>query len=199
MKRLAVLTAAIILSLWMTSMASAQYPPPENVLIVSVSDPTPPTNSTVTITWSIPGTQTALPAGESTRRSLLVCSPAILSQPGTDASVKFLSESISASGVGLGSAELRTGSTPGRIVVRVACASGATADITVLVEGAAPQSPQSPAGQSGGGAATPRPPMTGSRGGGTGDFPSQAILVGVLGLVASSCVVVGGRLLTRKR
>lgn len=213
MKRLAVIAAAITSVLWMTSSASAQYPPPENVPVVSVSDPTPPVNSTVTITWAIRGPSTALPP-ESTGSRLLnisfevaqtpACAPAIVTQPGNDASVRFVRETLNAAGSGVGEGELKTGSTPGRIVVRVTCTNGNTADIAVTVEGATSQNPpaQGPAqnapAQSGGAGSpsgvTPRPPSTGS--GGIAATSSIAVL---LALVAAASAVAGARLVTRKR
>ena len=226
MKRLAVISAAIISSLSLTAVASAQYPPPEAVPVVSVSNPTPTTNSIVTITWSIQGAQSALPpGGGSLRQGLLTiglqvrsaaaCQPAIASQPGTDASVRTINEIVNADGTGVGTAELNTGSTPGPIIVRISCQSGATADVTVIVQGARSSTSGPPAGGSTtsgppaggppaggpttGGSMAPLPPKTGSFGDGEGDSSSNAILVGVLGILAVSSFAVGGRLLTRKR
>ena len=208
MKRLAVMSAAILSFVALTAVASAQYPPPEDVVVVSVGNPTPSTNSTVTITWSIENAQSALrPGGGTLRQGLLtislqvpstaVCRPEIASQPGTGASVKTISETVDANGRSTGTAELYTGRTPGPIVVRVSCQSGATADITVMVQGAQPSTP-STSGSQASGSTTPLPPKTGSFGGGEEDS-SKAILLSALGLLAVSSVVLGGRLLTRKR
>ena len=221
MKRLAVMSAAILSFFSLTAVASAQYPPPEAVPVVSVSNPTPTTNSIVTITWSIQGAQSALPpGGGSLRQGLLTiglqvrsaaaCQPAIASQPGTDASVRTVNEIVNADGTGVGTAELNTGSTPGPIIVRISCQSGATADVTVIVQGARSSTSGPPAGGSTtsgppaggpttGGSTAPLPPKTGSFGDGEGDSSSNAILVGVLGILAVSSFAVGGRLLTRKR
>lgn len=223
MKRLAVLSAAIISVLSATAVASAQYPPPEDVPVVSVSDPTPATNSIVTITWSIDDALSALPPGESLRQGLLtislqtqpaVCQPAIASQPGTDASLSAVNETSAADGSVTGTADLYTGSTPGPIVVRISCLNGATAQVTVLVEGGTPTPGQTAApgqtvmpGQAGtprqpDGAVTPLPPKTGSLGDGGGvadglggSFSTAVLLVALLGL---SSVIVGARLLTRR-
>lgn len=223
MKRLAVFAVAIISCFGMTSAASAQYPPPESDLIVSVSDSTPPPNSIVTITWSMQDSQAALPPEESSRQSTLTiafftqtptCTPAIASQPGTDANVRFVGETVDDEDTVEGSSELYTGSTPGPIVVRISCVNGATAQVTVVVEGAAPQvptstpsTPQQPpsvqqppsAGQPDRGGAVPRPPQTGSLGDGSSDSAGLAVQLTVLSLLGVSAVVVGARLLTRKR
>lgn len=217
MTRLAVFAAAIISLLSATAVASAQYPPPEDVPVVSVSDPTPSTNSVVTITWSIEDALSALPPGESPRQSFLaislqtqatICQPAIASQPGTDASLSDISETTEADGTVAGSADLHTGSTPGPIVVRITCENGATAQVTVSVEGGTPTpgptvapgqttTPRQPSGAGG----TPLPPKTGSGGGitgGPGGSFSTAVLLSAV-LLGMSSLVVGARLLTRKR
>jgi hypothetical protein len=192
-----------------------------------VSNATPATNSVVTITWSIRGAQTAIAPNQRSRDGLLTiafqsqspaCTPAITSQPGTDASVRLVSENVDASGTGQGSADLSTGSTPGPIVVRISCVSGATADITVLVQGASsppaqqpstPQQPptgqapggQAPAGQapSGPGAGVPRPPQTGSLGESNGGPSGLPVGLTLLSLLALSTVLVGARLVTRRK
>jgi len=199
MMRLAAITAAVISFLALTAVASAQYPPPEGVVVVSVSDPTPPTNTRVTITWTVDRTQTALPPGESSRQGLLTialqdpgggapsCRPEIISQPGTDAGVNVLHGSVNAHSVG--AAELYTGSTPGPIVIRITCPSGPTADVTVMVQ-SAPLSISANTDQS-----TGVQPGADS---GSSDIGGKAMLLAGLSVLAVS-VVVGGRLLARKR
>ncbi|MGE0229513.1 MAG: hypothetical protein AB7I38_14885 [Dehalococcoidia bacterium] len=167
-----ILFAASAIALWVGgSGVSAQYPPPADTAVVSVTDPTPSPNSIVTIIWRIQSPQGALPPGESRQQRIFAislqtptgaqaCVPAIASQPGADARLTVRNDPADPA---TGRADLFTGSTPGAIVVRVTCPQGPAAQITVTVQGAATPSATSTGAPVAGGAlaSTPRPPSTG--------------------------------------
>lgn len=204
MTRLAVLSAAFISFLALTSVASAQYPPPEDAVVITVSDATPPTNSRVTLTWRVESNFSALPASEPPGGRLQAisfeepgggapsCRPEIISQPGTDAGINLLRGKIRAKSTG--AAELYTGSTPGPIHIQITCPSGPTGDITVMVQ-SAPLSISSQIDEQPTGAGIDE------SGAGSNDAgASQALLIGAAALIGLAGIGGAGRfLLTRKR
>jgi hypothetical protein len=128
MTRLAVLSAAIISFVALTTAASAQYPPTQEVVTVSVTDTTPPTNSFVFVFFTVQeqSQPSAQGFGFGFGRS---CDAGIVSQPGTDAFL-FQFPSFFRS---FGFALLYTGSTPGPLVVGVQCPGGGSSQVTVMV------------------------------------------------------------------
>lgn len=211
-----ILSAGLVLALWFGSGVSAQYPPPADLAIVSVSNPTPSTNSTVTITWQLPSPQGALPPGDTSPQRLFAislqtptgahaCVPSIATQPGNDARLTVRNDPADPT---TGRADLFTGSTPGAIVVRIACPQGATAQVTVMVQGGGttlpPPASAPPAGagpssagpSSAGAASTPRPPSTGF--GGQADESESGLLI-LAALASASAVAVSVMVLARRR
>lgn len=201
-----ILFAWLAMALWPGGGVLAQYPPPANTVVVSVSNPTPSTNSTVTITYQTQSPQGALPPGDTTQQRIFaislqtpagahVCVPAIASQPGTDARLTVRNDSADST---TGRADLFTGSTPGPIVVRVTCPQGATAQVTVLVQGTGTPTPASSPGSGTGLSSTPRPPSTGFGARTDGTRPDLLMLAGIASAfaVASATSVV---VLVRRR
>ena len=107
-----ILFAALAILVLPGASASAQYPPPTDNVVVSVSNPRPPINSTVTISWSSqePGS----------------CVARIVSQPGSDAALLSVNAPP-------GSAVLFTGSTEGTVFVEITCPPNLQAGIAVQV------------------------------------------------------------------
>lgn len=115
--------------------ASAQYPPPAGSVTVSLSDTTPATGSSVTVTCTVLDTVGNPVAGE-------VCVFTIVSQPGTDASLSSTTAVTNAQGIA--TVTLFTGSTSGTIVVE-AEARSIESQATAITEAATPVAPTVPA------------------------------------------------------
>jgi len=115
--------------------ASAQYPPPVGSVTTSLSDPTPATGSSVTVTCTVLDTVGNPVAGE-------VCVFTIVSQPGTDASLSSTTAVTNAQGIA--TVTLFTGSTSGTIVVE-AEARSIESQATAITEAATPVAPTVPA------------------------------------------------------
>ena len=114
--------------------ASAQYPPPVGSVTTSLSDPTPATGSSVTVTCTVLDTVGNPVAGE-------VCVFTIVSQPGTDASLSSATAVTNAQGIA--TVTLFTGSTSGTIVVE-AEARSIESQATAITEAATPTVPATP-------------------------------------------------------
>lgn len=125
MKRLAVISAAIISLFALTSVTSAQYPPPDETVAIYASDSTPSTYSVVAIGYYAQ----SLNDGLGLFGGGAGCSVGIASQPGSDAFVFQLPAIFASAGLAL----VYTGSTPGELVVAVNCASGASGQVTLTV------------------------------------------------------------------
>ena len=110
-----------------SQQASAQYPPTIGSLTATSSATSGSTDSTVDITCTVRDTAGNPVQGEP-------CTFTIVSQPGSDASVGSLSVTKNTDGQGMAVATLKTGSTPGTIVVSVE-ASGITSQVSVAVSG----------------------------------------------------------------
>lgn len=185
MKRLAVMSAAILSLLSLTMPASAQYSPPSGSVSVSTSDPTPVTGSSVTLSLSLGGPAVAG----------VQCTVSIDRQPGTDAAILGPSV-LTTDSSGNVSLDLFVGSTPGLLVLSVSCSNGAAGSLSMSV-GSSPRSISARTAADPLGAGTSPDANDASD---AGSSSSMAFLLGALGvLVVSSSVVVGGRLLTRKR
>jgi ABC-type Na+ efflux pump permease subunit len=115
--------------------ASAQYPPPAGSVTVSLSDPTPPTESSVTCTCAVLDSAGNPVAGE-------LCVFTIVSQPGTDAYLSSTSAVTNAQGIA--TVSLYTGSTAGAISVS-AEARSIESQATAIAESGTPVAPTAPA------------------------------------------------------
>ena len=114
--------------------ASAQYPPPAGSVTASLSDTTPATGSSVTVTCTVLDTVGNPVAGE-------VCVFTIVSQPGTDASLSSVTAVTNAQGIA--TVTLFAGSTSGTIVVE-AEARSIESQATAITEAATPTVPATP-------------------------------------------------------
>jgi ABC-type Na+ efflux pump permease subunit len=108
--------------------ASAQYPPPVGSVTTSLSDTTPATGASVTCTCTVLDTVGNPVAGET-------CVFAIVSQPGTDASLSSTTAITNAQGIA--TVTLYTGTTAGSISVN-AEARSIESQATAITEGATP-------------------------------------------------------------
>lgn len=114
--------------------ASAQYPPPAGSVTTSLSDTTPATGSSVTVTCTVLDTVGNPVAGE-------VCVFTIVSQPGTDVSLSSTTAVTNAQGIA--TVTLYTGSTVGAISVS-AEARSIESQATAIAEAATPTVPGTP-------------------------------------------------------
>ena len=114
-------------SLLLGQQASAQYPPTIGSLTASANPSPASTTSTADITCTVRDTSGQPTAGEP-------CTFTITSQPGDDAAIGSLSVTKATNSQGIAVATLRTGSTPGTIVVSVE-ARGISSQVSVTVQG----------------------------------------------------------------
>ena len=151
------------------AIAFAQYPPPVGSVTAGASNPAPSTGASVTVSCTVVDSQGQPVAGEP-------CTFAIVSQPGTDATLGAPSVTVNTNAQGVATAILSVGTNPGGIVVGVS-AMGIQSQVTVSAQGAAATVP--PGAQPGGAPPTLPPgaqpgaaPPTGAGDTGEGQIPT---------------------------
>lgn len=131
-KAVAVLTLLLTTVLWADS-AAAQYPPPTGNLVLEASSTSPPTGTAVSITATARDPSGVIVAG-------LSCTFAIVSQPGTGATVA--PGPVISDVNGVAKTTLNVGGTAGTIVVRSTCGDfSALVSVVAGAEAAAAQLP----------------------------------------------------------
>lgn len=108
------------------AVAFAQYPPPVGSVTASVSNPSPATGATVTVSTVVLDSQGQPVANESVTFT-------IISQPGADASLSAPSVTVNTNAQGVATAVLNVGTTAGAIVVGVS-ARGIQSQVMVNVQ-----------------------------------------------------------------
>jgi len=141
------------------SIALAQYPAPGGNILLTPSNPTPPTGSSISVAVTVRDAA-GQPIGQTN------CTAAVAAQPGSGAAV--LPASFQTGATGQATLSVQTGDAAGELRIQVNCGTISTAGVVQVTAGTSAQPTPDTA---------PKPPATGTGGDDSGTTPVLWLVV----------------------